>query len=101
MECDEETQRIGGTCDCWCTRECVKETQRIGDTCDCRCTRECDEETQRIGGKIGGHITNTSSTKNRIVRNSQNPEKGVGYLKEAERIPLGALAVGYDYFLGK
>ena len=49
-----------------------------------------------IGKKIGDHITNTIFTKNRIVRNSQNPEKGVGYLKEGERIPLGPLVVGYN-----
>ena len=75
------------------------ETTKSADcACGCRCTRECDEEAQRIGKKIGDHITNTIFTKNRIVRNSQNPEKGVGYLKEGERIPLGPLVVRYDTF---
>ena len=46
--------------------------------------------------KIGNHITNTIFTKEHIVRKSQNPEKGVGYLKERERIPLHPLVVGYD-----
>ena len=35
-------------------------------------------------------------TRNRIVKNSQNPENGVAYLKEGERIPLGHLIVGYE-----
>ena len=55
--------------------------------------------TKRLGDlvkKIGGHITNTIFTKNRIVKNNQNPNKSVGYLKEGERIPLGPLVVGYD-----
>ena len=53
-------------------------------------------DSQRIGKKIGDHITNTIFAKNRIVRNIQNPEKGVRYLKEGERIPLGPLVVGYN-----
>ena len=55
----------------------------------------CNKETRRIGKNVGGHITNTIFTKKRIFRNSQNPVKGVGYLKEGERISLGPLVVGY------
>ena len=59
------------------SNDCVKTAKSADCACGCRCTRECDDEAQRIGKQIGDHITNTIFTKNRIVRNSQNPGNGV------------------------
>ena len=59
----------------------LKTTKSADCAYGCRCTRECDNETQSIVEKIGDHITNMIYKK-RIVSNSQNPGKGVGYLKD-------------------